>query len=76
MKVRCKFKCTKVSKVEHYNKSVGPFAYSVEMSPVNGTTEENKKFWESTPGGKIEFYSINEYAFEPGKEYYIDISEA
>lgn len=75
MKVRCKFRCDKVTKTKHWSPDKG-YLYGVEMSPVSGGSEENKSFWEATPGGKVEFYSINEPKFEPGKEYYIDISEA
>ena len=72
MDVRCKFKCVKKSIMEG---NVG----SVEMAPVTSGSEENQKFFKWTPWGKLEFGSINEEAmkqFEPGKEYFIDISPA
>jgi hypothetical protein len=59
------------------NKKVG----GVVMYPVTGNdnNEENKKFYDATPSGKLEFGSINEAALdslELGKEYYITISLA
>lgn len=76
MKVRCKFACISVTK------STGG-VNSVSLQPVGGkpgdTTHENSKFWKWTPSGKLEFSSINAEAmaqFEPGKEYYVDITAA
>jgi hypothetical protein len=65
--VRCKFVCG--YKTEN----------RISMHPVYSGSEENKKFFAATPGGNIEFYSINPDAlaqFEQGKEYYIDFMEA
>lgn len=70
--VRCKFRCEKKVLVAG---EVG----SVELVPVTSGNEENEKFFKWTPWGKLEFGTINETAlkgFEPGKEYYIDITEA
>lgn len=53
-------------------------SFGVKMSVVGGTTEENEKFFKATPSGSLEFNSINMNAakmFEPGKEYYVDITE-
>lgn len=77
MKTRCKFRCDEVSKTKNWtNDPKKPFIFSVKMNAVSGGTEENKSFWAATPGGQIQFSSIVEPSFEPGKEYYIDISEA
>lgn len=43
----------------------------------NDPNHENTKFWQYTPGGKLELNSINpEVAkfFEIGKEYYLDFT--
>jgi hypothetical protein len=44
------------------------------MSPVYEGSEENKKFFDATPNGAIEFWSTKGKFFEANKEYYIDIS--
>jgi hypothetical protein len=49
--------------------------FNLEFGFVSGSdSEENKKFWEASPSGKIEFSTINEEAaklFEFGREYYV-----
>jgi len=54
-------------------------SFGVKLSVVSGTTEENEKFFKATPSGSLEFNSVNQDAakmFEPGKEYYIDVTLA
>jgi hypothetical protein len=68
-KVRCKFNC-------HYKSSDGK---QIEFSPVYTGSEENKSFFEATPGGHIILNTVNAEAsahFEVGKEYYIDFTLA
>jgi len=72
MTTRCKFKCESVT--DH-----GGGKRSVAMNPVYSSdpNSENKKFWDATPSGNINFAWINDRVkFEPGKEYYVDIQEA
>ena len=66
MKTRCKFRCDKISETVS--------GHSAELWPVAGTSEENKKFFASTPSGKLELNLVTQ-RFVPGKEYYIDIEE-
>lgn len=52
---------------------------SIKMHPVQSGSEENKKFYQYTPGGTLDLMVINAETakqFIPGKEYYIDISLA
>ena len=73
--VRCKFKCH--YKEEYRDKDTGELTGAlVKMSPVYSGSDENKEFFKATPGGEINFYSVNpavSEAIEPGEEYYIDI---
>jgi len=39
-------------------------------------SDENKSFFAATPSGKLELGQFLEDAFEPGKQYYVDISLA
>ncbi len=69
MTVRCKFKC------ESKTQTTGGF--SISLTPVTCGSKENEAFFKWTPWGKFELGTINAEAaaqFEPGKEYYIDIS--
>jgi hypothetical protein len=74
--VRCKFRC---HLKEVYDAGTEREAATIKMSPVYGESSENKAFYKYTPGGEINFYTINKAAadqIEQGKEYYIDIVEA
>lgn len=73
--VRAKFLCNSVTKIKAWPGVKIPFLFNAEFSPVCNTNEENKKFFESTPAGKIEIKSVGDL-FEPGKEYYIDFTVA
>jgi hypothetical protein len=67
MSVRAKFKCSS------NNDGV------VTMHPVYSGSEENKAFWNATPGGHIALSITNLEAinqFESGKEYYVDFTPA
>lgn len=67
---RCKFQCALKDPGEKG---------SVTLYPVYSGSEENKKYFDCTPSGKIQLGILNPEAFkqfELGKEYYIDISPA
>jgi hypothetical protein len=69
--VRAKFKVDFVTKSTE--------TATVSLSPVFGNSEENKKFFKYTPGGKIEMQVVNHETadkFTPGKEFYVDFTEA
>ena len=72
MATRCKFKCNTVTQYEGGKKDV-------DMSPVYSSdpASENKAFWDASPGGSFKLNYVNPaVSFEPGKEYYLDITEA
>lgn len=59
--------------------SVPSKVVTVKMSPVYGGSEENKRFWAATPGGRLDLNCVNAETadqFELGKEYYIDFTPA
>lgn len=67
-----KFKCTEVARTEGGG-------IRIQMVPVVSGSPENERFFRLTPYGKLEIGTINpsvEKHFEPGKMYFIDITEA
>ena len=73
MFTRCKFICSKVTKIhDSYRKR---FTYEAEFSAVYDNSEENKKFFECTPSGNLKLGVYKEDLFQPGNEYFLDISE-
>jgi hypothetical protein len=80
MATRCKFRCVSITKRESTvwtgNNSKKGFVYDAKFQTVVGNTEENAKFFASTPGGEITVSSVREDQFQPGLEYYVDFSEA
>jgi hypothetical protein len=72
MTVRAKMVVTEIKKHRYGGKS----AHSITLEPVTGNgSDENKRFWEATPTGKVEMCCINEEAakqFELGQECYVD----
>lgn len=75
MPTRCKFKCVEVAKRQHWDGSK-PFHYDAKFEAVTSGSEENKQFFAATPGGSLKVCTIASDVFEPGKEYYLDITPA
>lgn len=85
-KVRAKFQVHAVSEPRKINqwlnatKTTGEAdVVDIQMSPVSGGSEENEKFFASTPGGVLTLTTVNKDAaamFEQGKEYYVDFTPA
>ena len=90
--VRCKFRCNETKQHDssrsirvpddspqgfHW-KNEGRVLHSVVLTPVysDKPDSENKRFWDATPSGKLEFSTIKDMPFEVGREYYLDISPA
>ncbi len=74
MTVRCKFYCSE--KTERYDGYTKAPVYDYKFYAVTNGSEENKQFWKYTPGGNLVVSSIKTGLFEPGKEYYLDLSAA
>ena len=82
MAVRAKFKVTSIAKREHYQRHPDGSIRTIDdiqLSPVTSGSEENKRFFDATPGGQITLPCLNVEAskqFEIGKEYYVDFTPA
>jgi hypothetical protein len=69
-------------RAKFYVNSVTQHSGGVEeahLSPVTSGSEENKSFSRWTPSGKLDMQITNPGAqgfFQPGKEYYLDITPA
>lgn len=82
--VRAKFYCTSVTKTmgSRWNadgKYESAVVYNYRFQAVTGgpnETEENKKFFASTPSGTIELQAVRDDLFEIQKEYYLDFAPA
>lgn len=70
---RCKFNCHSVTKTVGWSGG-HKFMYTVNLNAVTSDTPENKTFWEYTPGGSLSLCCIYPDLFQPGKEYYLDIT--
>lgn len=75
---RCKFLCQSVTKQKKWTQAGEPiqFVYEAKFTAVYGDSPENKAFFDATPTGEIRIGVYKQDVFEPGKEYYIDITEA
>lgn len=76
MTVKAKFRCNTIVDTKHQG---GSYRH-VSFSAIYGNEGENKDFAKSTPWGEIKL-QIDEStaafdAFIPGKDYYINLSEA
>ena len=78
MAVRAKFVVQSKRDSLHWDRSKGTVS-TIELHPVSDGSEENKRFFEATPGGKIELGILNAEAakqFDLGRSYYVDFTPA
>ena len=79
--VRAKFTVVGIERTKHWDKSKGE-VQTIKLTPVMGApggTDENSRFFDATPSGRIELGTVNEdaaKAFELGKAYYVDFTPA
>lgn len=71
--VRAKFRCQSVTtSINSYGKQLQTFKFF----PVTNGSEENKRFFDSTPSGNLELGVVNpEVSFDIGSEYYLDLTK-
>jgi hypothetical protein len=50
--------------------------YDYKFNVVSSGSDENRKFFASTPTGTMQFSSVRDDLFEIGKEYYSDLTPA
>lgn len=78
--VRCKFRCQSKTESETsvWNgvKSEVQMVYAYKFFAVTSGSDENKQFFASTPSGSLDITAVRSDLFVPGKEYYLDLSEA
>lgn len=72
---RCKFHCNSVRKSVAREGTGEIFLYEAEFGAVYDGSEENKEFFKWTPSGSLKLGVYKKDVFEPGKDYYLDISE-
>ena len=78
--MRAKFKLNSITRqLDYYGKE----QWSIKLSPVSKQdaegNDENKRFWEATPSGSIEFICCIKNAvdsMELGEMYYVDFTKA
>jgi len=81
MSVRVKFYCAEVVKgiggrYDDEGKYASGVVFSYKFSVVSTGSEENKKFFASTPSGSMSITALRDDLFEIGKEYYSDLTPA
>lgn len=77
MSVRAKFTVQSITRQKGWGGAAE--LQTIKLMPVNGSSEENKQFFASTPSGSIELGVVNPEAgkyFELNQEYYIDFTKA
>ena len=56
------------------------YGHSVRLSPVTSGSDENRSFYQATPGGQIEMSGLKKEVVdlfgEPGAEFYVDFTPA
>ncbi len=73
---RCKFHCNSVRKFMTREGMAEKAVYEAEFHAVSDGSEENKEFFKWTPSGSLKIGVYKEDVFQPGKDYYVDLSEA
>ena len=79
MNVRAKFVCVGINKTmggtyDNMGKYVSGVLHGYRFIPTVGNSDENKKFFNSTPTGVLELNAVRDDLFELGKEYYLDFT--
>lgn len=75
--VRAKFVVCSISRSQYY-RNHGEMQ-TIKLTPVTDGSDEDKRFYASTPTGSIELGVLNKEAgdrFELGATYYVDFTKA
>ena len=73
---RCKFHCNSVRKSVTREGMEEKFVYEADFFAVYDGSDENKEFFKWTPSGSLKIGVYKEDIFQPGKDYYVDLTEA
>lgn len=82
MTARAKFRVTRHSTTLGWNNETSKndrVVGTIELHPVTGGSDENKRFYEATPGGRIELSTVNKAVLDElqlGAEVYVDFTLA
>jgi len=74
--MRAKFKVTSITQTSHWGRP-GALIYTLVLNPVTSGSDENRSFFEATPGGEIKLSVVNETVgeqFPVGTEVYVDFA--
>lgn len=76
---RCKFTCISVTKRRAWSGCKEPYHYDAEFSAVTSSApgqdrEDSEPFWAATPSGDLKLSTILSDVFEPGRDYYLDLT--
>jgi len=79
MNIRAKFRCIEIKKsmggtYDERGRYVPGVLHGYRFSAITGDSDENKRFFASTPSGSIELNSVRDDLFELGKDYYLDFT--
>lgn len=72
-----RLKCLVSEKKSNTSTKGGEEYGSVTLVPITSGSDENKEFYKWTPGGRLEFGTVNQKALDYlklGSEVYIDIT--
>lgn len=78
--IRAKFKVYSHTTQLAWNQPAGQsdkLCGTIKLQPVTGNSEENRRFYEATPGGSIELTTVNHDALKAlpiGAEVYVDFT--
>lgn len=71
---RCKFTCQSVTKSKAWHGAPGEFLFDAKFTAVTSDSPENSEFWAATPSGTLTVGTVKADVFEPGQDYYLDIT--
>ena len=75
MVTRCKFHCQSVKKFMTRDADGDEPVYEAEFTVVYNGSAENEEFFKWTPSGSLKIGVYKDDVFQPGQDYYVDLTE-